>query len=121
MTCAKYRTIAVIIGRSGKRYVGENLCACPQGSCPREIGEGYAKCHEICKQISHAEVAALLLAGEDARGGSIEVNHWYFCDDCRAACIAAGIVSFIATGPRYCAPTPGAVKELDHESSEANH
>lgn len=113
MTCAKFHTIAVLIGASGRAYVGSNLCNNPQPTCPRTPGEGYDKCKSICEQEGHAEARALAMAGEDAAGGSISVNHWYVCDACRALCEAAGVVNFTATGAQYGPPTPGAVKALE--------
>ena len=113
MTCAKYNTVARLTGASGRIYTATNQCNCPQAQCPREAGEGYAKCRSVCQQEGHAEIRALMLAGKDAKGGSISVNHWYFCDACREACEQAGVVNFEATGPRYSVPTPGAVKGLE--------
>jgi deoxycytidylate deaminase len=91
MTCAKQVVRAVLTGRSGKVYVGENLCGMPQTTCPRLPGEGYAKCKSICMQPRHAEIDALLRAGDDAEGGSIVVHYTRVCDDCMRALDAAGV------------------------------
>lgn len=93
MTCAKKQVTAVIIGKSGQHYVGYNACRIPQQVCPRDPGEGYEKCQSVCRQHSHAEIAALKLAGDDARGGSCTVvGHSYVCTTCSAALIDAGVI-----------------------------
>lgn len=91
--CAKRHVVAVVIGKSGRHYVGHNLCLNPQFNCPREIGEDYEKCKSICNQPHHAEPMAILEAGEDAKGGSIIVlNHERICDNCKEAIKEAGII-----------------------------
>lgn len=94
--CAKTRVQAVIVATDGRRFVGENSVANPQEICPRLDGEGYEKCKSVCRQDSHAEIAALALAGEAARGATVWLrgNH-YFCDDCTAALKNAGVECFI--------------------------
>lgn len=89
--CAKRRVTALLIGASGKVYAGENACLTPRQVCPREPGEGYAKCKSMCGQLHHAEIQCLIQAGEDARGGKIFVDYHYVCDDCIAALSAAGV------------------------------
>lgn len=91
MTCAKVRVEAILIGRSGKWYEGENHCTSPQASCPRLPGEGYEKCKSVCQQDAHAEVEAIRAAGDDACGGLMYVNYHYCCPDCTRACDAAGV------------------------------
>lgn len=97
MSCAKARVTALLIGRSGKWYEGENATRSPQAACPRLPGEGYEKCASVCQQESHAEVAALLLAGDDACGGIMLVNYHYCCADCVRACDAAGVALIVLT------------------------
>lgn len=97
MACAKVKVTALVIGRSGKWYDGENTCANPQEVCPRQEGEGYEKCRSVCGQHHHAEVQALAAAGDDACGGIILVNHHHCCVDCQRACDAAGISQIVLT------------------------
>jgi tRNA(Arg) A34 adenosine deaminase TadA len=60
MTCAKKTVLAVITDAEGRVLGwGSNECGAPQDACPREPGEGYAKCLSICRQPSHAEIAAI--------------------------------------------------------------
>lgn len=98
--CAKRRTQAVLIGASGKAYAAENVCLNPQPVCPRLPGEGYEKCTTICRQTSHAELQVLDMAGADARGGRMQVSHWYACDACAAAVKCAGVDSVQFTAPQ---------------------
>lgn len=92
MACAKQRVECVIVGVDGQRWHGANDCAAPQPACPREPGEGYAKCVEVCRQDGHAEIMALRQAGEAARGGTAYVSgHVYVCDGCQSALRAAGV------------------------------
>lgn len=98
--CAKVRVQAVLIGRSGKAYVGENLCLAPQPVCPRLPGEGYEKCVSICAQLHHAEEQALRMAGTDARGGVMLVGYHYCCDACTEAMIDAGVAR-VVTGATH--------------------
>jgi hypothetical protein len=82
------------------KYVGENVCLNPQPVCPREPGEGYAKCKSICRQVGHAEELAIEAAGEDARGSTIEVTHWYACDYCSAIARKAGVREIRCVAPQ---------------------
>lgn len=91
MRCAKAHVTAFLIGRSGKWYEGDNRCDNPQACCPRLPGEGYEKCVSVCRTRGHAEMAALLAAGDDACGGVMIVNYHYCCPDCTRACDAAGV------------------------------
>lgn len=90
--CAKARVQALLTGRSGRVYAGENVCLNPQPVCPREEGEGYDKCKTVCQQLHHAEIQAVLAAGEDAWGGSIRVGYKYCCAECTRALDAAGVL-----------------------------
>lgn len=96
--CARRRVQAIVTGASGKQYAAENVCLRPQAICPREEGEGYEKCHNVCQTLGHAEEQAIAQAGKDAFGGSIVVNHNYICDGCMATIRAAGIASAQAVG-----------------------
>ena len=94
MTCAKKRVVAVLVGRSGRVYIGDNRVEQPQDACPREAGDGYEKCLSVCAQPGHAEIVALQKAGDDARGGEIVViGHDYICEGCTHALHAAGVRS----------------------------
>ena len=97
MACAKAKVTALLIGRSGKWYDGENSCDAPQAVCPRLPGEGYEKCQSVCQQRSHAEVEAIAAAGSDACGGIMLVNYHYCCDACTRACDAAGVQLILLT------------------------
>lgn len=94
MTCAKQTTIAVVV-KDGKFWVGSNKCSNPQAHCPRDgmkTGEGYERCKNICRQEHHAEVAACVEAGENARGADLYlIGHYYCCDDCRRVMAEYGI------------------------------
>lgn len=92
MTCAKQLVIAVIVDPDGREWVGTNAVDRPQRACPRLAGEGYAKCSDVCRQPAHAEIAALRLAGENARGATMYLyGHTYVCTDCGLALARAGI------------------------------
>ncbi|WPP05491.1 hypothetical protein [Methylocella tundrae] len=101
--CAKQIVRATIVAVDGSRFVGENDCANPQPVCPRKdlpTGVGYELCHDVCGQSSHAEIAALKAAGAAARGGAIYLEgHSYACENCRAACLAAGIARIYVAAP----------------------
>lgn len=89
--CAKVRVRCTLIAADGRVWVGENDCRNPQPVCPREPGEGYAKCKSICDQPGHAEEMALAQAGEAARGAVAYVEHKRVCAGCQAALAAAGV------------------------------
>jgi deoxycytidylate deaminase len=93
--CAKQTVTATIIASNGERFVGANDCRNPQTVCPRAdmpTGIGYHLCKEVCQQISHAEIAALSLAGEKALGGVMYLDgHVYLCAPCEDAATKAGI------------------------------
>lgn len=86
-------------------FFGENLCEEPQTVCPREVGDGYAKCSSVCRQrAGHAEesaLAAALRAGADVLHGTMEVEYllydlrWtpapHICTQCRLLCDWHGI------------------------------
>jgi deoxycytidylate deaminase len=94
MSCAKKRVQCVLIAKDGDVFVGENWCNSPQVSCPREPGEGYQKCKDVCDQNAHAEVEAIQLAGMKARGATAYlINHHHYCRDCQVALFDAGVES----------------------------
>lgn len=71
-----------------------------EGACPREPGEGYEKCDSICGQSGHAEENLIRhlreaieadTIGPDDISGTMFIDHFYACDDCRAAAAALGI------------------------------
>lgn len=101
MTCAKRRVLAVVYARDGRSYTGTNDCANPQPACPREPGEGYAKCSTVCGQHGHAEAMALRAAGDQARGATMKL--WgigWHCRACQEAAYAAGVVALEAPNPQ---------------------
>ena len=92
MTCAKTTVACKIVASDGTVFVGTNSCVNPQPVCPREPGEGYTKCRTICQQQGHAEIQALRLAGEKAKGGVAYLRgHTYACQSCQEALFGAGI------------------------------
>ena len=92
MTCAKVRVFARLTTIDGAVFYGENVCANPQTFCPRQPGEGYELCKQVCAQAAHAELQAIFSAGvERARGGVIHVRHSHVCADCRAVGRELGI------------------------------
>ena len=104
--CAKQRVVAEIIALNGERFYGENDCATPQQTCPRSdlpSGVGYHLCKEVCQQGAHAEVSAITKAGSAAEGATLVLRgHTYACDDCKAACAAAGIKEIRIEGENIC-------------------
>lgn len=94
MTCAKVVVRATLTLKSGEVVTGENWCGNPQQFCPREPGEGYAKCRWICNQPNHAEgdaVRQALDAGFDLLGSTMHVTHKRICGDCQKILDAFGI------------------------------
>lgn len=83
MTCARRVVKATLIAADGRRFIGWNYCENPQPVCPRLPGEGYGPCVTVCRQPAHAEVVALDLAGDAARGATVYVEgHTYACGAC---------------------------------------
>jgi len=92
MTCAKRIVTCTIIGLDNRKYVGRNDCAKPQTVCPREKGEGYEKCKTICQQEAHAEIMALRVAGDNAKGGVAYIRGiTHTCRACQEALFGAGV------------------------------
>jgi hypothetical protein len=98
--CAKRRTQAVLHCPDGQVFAAENVCLNPQPVCPREPGEGYAKCKSVCQQVGHSEAMVVAMAGPSAKGARMFVSHWYACDACAAVSKAAGVAETIFTSPQ---------------------
>ncbi|MEX3764429.1 hypothetical protein [Paraburkholderia phenoliruptrix] len=98
--CAKKRVLCTIVTPRGERFVGENVCASPQATCPRAPGENYDKCITICGQEGHAETVALARAGDKARGAHAYVEgHTYACRDCQQQLFGAGVAALTIGAP----------------------
>lgn len=82
MTCAKAVVRAYLLGNDGIVYYGENIAHQPQEFCPRAPGEGYEKCHSVCRTAGHAEEMAIREAGAAAFGGFMLVDYHYICESC---------------------------------------
>jgi deoxycytidylate deaminase len=64
--------------------------------CPRvgmETGEGYHLCKEVCGQSHHAEISALVNAGDQDLTDCYIVleGHTYVCDNCMSALKERGL------------------------------
>jgi hypothetical protein len=100
MTCAKTTVRCTLVTPGGEHIVGTNACANPQEICPRAPGEGYEKCTSICDQRGHAEVQAVAIAGEKARGARAYIEgHTYACMACQHALFGAGVLSLSIGAP----------------------
>lgn len=101
--CLKAQVRATLVALDGRWFVGTNGVSVPQESCPRAGSPsfvGYEACKEICQQPAHAEVSAINLAGDAARGATIYLEgHFAACPDCQAAADAAGIAQIIVGPP----------------------
>ena len=85
MQCAKQVVSCMITSPEGFVVYGENYCLNPQPVCPRLPGEGYEKCHTICKQVGHAEEVAIMKAiekGFDLSRARATISHKRICDNC---------------------------------------
>lgn len=99
--CAKTTTRCTLVTPDGEHIVGENWCENPQPSCPREPGEGYEKCKNICRQVGHAEEVAVMLAGDKARGARAYLEgHTYACMNCQHTLLGAGVRSLTVGAPQ---------------------
>jgi len=117
VSCAKKRVQCVLIAKDGEVFIGENWCNNPQEVCPREPGEGYQKCKDICKQPAHAEVEAVQLAGSKAKGATAYlVNHHHYCRECQVALFDAGVESLKRVEKMEQVPRPFHLEaeELDY-------
>jgi deoxycytidylate deaminase len=94
--CAKSRVFCRVVAPDGREWMGENHCLNPQEKCPREPGEGYEKCQDICQQVGHAEQVAASMIGNDAIGGTAYlIGHYYACEPCARALREAGLKRLI--------------------------
>ena len=103
MSCVKQEVKATLIAKDGERFVGTNYCLTPQTSCPRagmETGQGYHLCKEVCNQVGHAEVVAIIRAGDKAEGSVIYLEgHTYACAACTQMANKAGVQDIIIGSP----------------------
>lgn len=97
--CAKQTVTATLIAKNGGRYIGTNHCMNPQTVCPRAgmaTGQGYELCRSVCKQGAHAEVNAILLAGDAANGASLRLaGHTYACESCKSVAREYGVAGIV--------------------------
>ena len=104
MTCAKTKVEAELILADGSVYHGENWCAKPQETCPRDeagysSGQGYHLCKSVCEQPAHAEIDAIQKAqtdGKCVKNATMRVFniHW-ICGPCTDATKALGIHAYL--------------------------
>ncbi len=98
--CAKATVRCTLVAADGERIVGENYCESAQPTCPRKPGEDYTKCATICRQAGHAEIVAVRLAGEKAKGARAYIEgHTYACMNCQHALFGAGVRSISVGAP----------------------
>lgn len=91
--CHKRTVTATVRTLDGREFVATNQChvtaPCPRAHLPTGIG------YELCNP-EHAEVRAVKLAGEAARGATLILEgHTYACDPCKDAAKAAGIINIV--------------------------
>ncbi|MBC8738574.1 hypothetical protein F6X40_17590 [Paraburkholderia sp. UCT31] len=105
--CCKQTVKATIVATDGIRFVGTNHCMRPQSTCAREgmpTGVGYELCKSVCEQDGHAEVNAVRIAADHARGATLYLEgHTYACQPCQKTASAAGIVEIIVGPPPQAA------------------
>lgn len=96
--CAKQEVIA-IVENHGRYWIGSNYCNRAREDCPRKgmpTGAGYERCLEVCQQFYHAEVRAMIAAGQDCKDGKLYViGHTYACETCRRTAEEMGITEII--------------------------
>lgn len=104
--CAKAVVTCTLVTVDGQHIVGSNYCNNAQPSCPRLPGDGYEKCVSVCRQVGHAEMVALALAGTKATGARAYLQgHTYACQTCQEALFGAGVISLsIGIAPPELAP-----------------
>lgn len=82
-----------IIGRGAN--VGDLQQYCPRIQKNAPTGTGYEDCFDVCKQISHAEIAAIdncLENNNNPQGGDLYLfGHWWCCKPCWDHIIKHGI------------------------------
>lgn len=90
---------AVLVSPSGKEFVGFN-------GFPRGIADTEARWHNRdlkYKFVVHAEINAILKAGEAARGGTLYVYPAFslppICHDCAKCAIQAGVAGIVGYLP----------------------
>lgn len=92
--CVKATVTCTLVTADGEHIVGTNYCRNAQSVCPRLPGDGYEKCRTICDQVGHAEVVAVMLAGEKAKGARAYLQgHTYACQPCQETLFGAGVIS----------------------------
>lgn len=92
--CAKATITCIIVTPDNECFTGTNYCENAQPVCPRLPGEGYEKCKSICQQVGHAEITALMAAGEKAKGSAAYLfGHTYACQQCQEALFGAGVLT----------------------------
>jgi len=98
--CAKATVICTLVTPDGARIVGTNECENPQTVCPRVPGDGYEKCYSVCRQVGHAEMVAVMRAGDRARGSRAYIEGTtYACMNCQHGLFAAGVKSISVGAP----------------------
>jgi pyrimidine deaminase RibD-like protein len=98
--CALVTVKCTIVTKDGERIVGTNFCYTPVTKCPRGLEEDYEKCRTVCTQAAHAEVVALIRAGDRAkRAGAYIEGHSRICDSCAMSLKAAGVNHIIIGSP----------------------
>ena len=102
--CLKQIVRATVRTPNGRYFVATNHIANhPDGGCPRAgmpTGQGYELCRSVCGQGNHAEINALQLAGNKAKGATLYVEgHAYACEPCLQAAKGAGIVEVVLGAP----------------------
>lgn len=100
--CAKQVVTATVLAQNGARFTATNHCDTPQDTCARAgmpTGQGYELCRSVCGQRNHAEVNAIKLAGEHAKGAALYLEgHTYACQPCTKEAEAAGIRVIVIEG-----------------------
>lgn len=90
-SCFKRHVVAILVTKSGKTFHGVNWIENDDvKECPRAEGEGYEKCQDVCKQLFHAEEAAIMNCisqGGNPRFGTLYLSgHTRICSDCQVIC-----------------------------------
>lgn len=99
--CKKQTTVAIIMKNQQLISIGTNEIKIEIDICPRvekkmKTGEGYELCKNVCGQLTHAEVAACINAGTNAKGGTLYlIGHTYCCDNCIKVMKSYGIKNFV--------------------------
>jgi deoxycytidylate deaminase len=92
--------VTAVLVVDDRHFVGENVCASPQRTCPRKPGDDYSFCKSICGQEAHAEVAAIQAAlkakvnfkrGRACPPRMFLFGHTAACDDCARRLAEHGI------------------------------